>query len=61
MLSDALHNGGIIVEMETKALATWLNTPSGRSAIESKLDALVLFRHHLYTVVLEYLPINIQI
>ncbi|KAG1726348.1 uncharacterized protein EDB91DRAFT_1061666 [Suillus paluster] len=56
-----LHNGGIIVELETELLAKWLNNQPGKSALESHLDIPVLFHQHQYPLVLEYLPIQMQI
>lgn len=57
----SLRNGGIMAEMESEVLAQWFNSPEGRIAIESKIDTPVSFRQHLYTLVLEYLPIRLQI
>ncbi|KAG2354434.1 hypothetical protein BDR07DRAFT_1204904, partial [Suillus spraguei] len=56
-----LCNGGIIVELETERLASWLNNPSGRSTLESHLDITVSFRQHNFSLILEYLPIQMQI
>lgn len=57
----ALRNGGIVVEMETESLAMWLNSPSGRAALEGSLDSPVSFRNRTYPIVIEYLPIQLQI
>ncbi|KAG2346607.1 hypothetical protein BDR05DRAFT_878545, partial [Suillus weaverae] len=56
-----LRNGGILVEMETKSLATWISSPEGKGTLESHLDTVVSFCQHLYPIVLEYLPIQMQI
>ncbi|KAG2053913.1 hypothetical protein BDR06DRAFT_1008279 [Suillus hirtellus] len=48
-----LHNGGIIVELETESLAKWLNNQLGRSALENHLDISVSFCQHQYPLVLE--------
>lgn len=56
-----LRNGGIIVELETESLAKWLNNQPGRSALENHLDISVSFRQRQYPLVLEYLPIQMQI
>jgi len=56
-----LRNGGIIVELESEALALWLNNPAGKAALESNLDITVLFRRRTYPIVLEYLPIQTQV
>ncbi|KAG2050042.1 hypothetical protein BDR06DRAFT_867881, partial [Suillus hirtellus] len=56
-----LKNGGIIVELELETLASWLNNPPGKTALESHLDIDVSFRYCSYPIVLEYLPIKLQI
>ncbi|KAG2075526.1 hypothetical protein BDR04DRAFT_1149865 [Suillus decipiens] len=56
-----LRNGGLIVELESESLATWLNKPSGKAAIEASLDLPVSFSQCTYSIVLEYLPIHSQI
>jgi hypothetical protein len=56
-----LRNGGIIVELESEALALWLNNPAGKAALESNLDITVSFRRRTYPIVLEYLPIQTQV
>ncbi|KAG2066789.1 hypothetical protein BDR04DRAFT_992413, partial [Suillus decipiens] len=58
---STLQNGGLIVELESKSLASWLNNPTGRNALESHLDTTVLFCQRHYLLILEYLPIHLQI
>ncbi|KAG2050053.1 hypothetical protein BDR06DRAFT_892528, partial [Suillus hirtellus] len=57
----SLRNGGLTVELETESLAQWLNSPAGRIALKTHLETTVSFRHRMFTVVLEYLPIQTQI
>lgn len=56
-----LKNGGLIVELESESLATWLNNPPGKTALESHLDIDVSFRYRSFPIVLEYLSIQLQI
>ncbi|KAG1824334.1 uncharacterized protein BJ212DRAFT_1245283, partial [Suillus subaureus] len=56
-----LRNGGLVVELESELLVSWLNNPTGKAALESNLDLAVLFCRHTYPIVLEYLPIQLQI
>jgi hypothetical protein len=58
---QALHNGGIIVKLDNKNLASWLRDSTGRSLMEGQFDTAVLFCKHTFTLVLEYLPIQLQI
>jgi hypothetical protein len=57
----ALRNGGVIVELESEDLAAWLCTPEAKARLEGQFDSTVSFRTHTYTLVLEYLPIHLQI
>ncbi|KAG1801154.1 uncharacterized protein BJ212DRAFT_1286792, partial [Suillus subaureus] len=54
-------NGGLIAELESESLASWLNMTEGKTVLISNLDISVLFRHRTYPIVLEYLPIQLQI
>ncbi|KAG2335916.1 hypothetical protein BDR05DRAFT_953726 [Suillus weaverae] len=56
-----LRNSGILVKLESELLAKWLNDPAGRSALENHLNMTVSFCQCQYPVVLEYLPIQMQI
>ncbi|KAG2743515.1 hypothetical protein P692DRAFT_20703328, partial [Suillus brevipes Sb2] len=56
-----LKNGGLIVELESESLASWLNGPIGKKALENHLDIDVSFRYRSYPIVLEYLSIQSQI
>ncbi|KAG1721590.1 uncharacterized protein EDB91DRAFT_1064336, partial [Suillus paluster] len=56
-----LRNRGIVVELESESLAKWLNSPTGRTALESNMESAVLFRNRTYPIVAEYLPIHLQI
>ncbi|KAG2050493.1 hypothetical protein BDR06DRAFT_866485, partial [Suillus hirtellus] len=56
-----LRNGGLIAEMESESLASWLNTMEGKTALVSNLDISVSFRHRTYPIVLEYLPVQLQL
>ncbi|KAG2739062.1 hypothetical protein P692DRAFT_20756824, partial [Suillus brevipes Sb2] len=58
---SVLKNGGIIAELESESLASWLNNPPGKTALESHLDIDVSFRYRSYPIVLEYLPVKLQI
>ncbi|KAG2338747.1 hypothetical protein BDR05DRAFT_840228, partial [Suillus weaverae] len=57
----ALRNGGVIVEMESESLASWLRDSVGRALLESQFDTAVSFRKHTSALVLQYLPIQMQI
>jgi hypothetical protein len=57
----ALRNGGVIVELESEDLAAWLRTPEAKARLEGQFDSTVSFRTRTYTLVLEYLPIHLQI
>lgn len=56
-----LRNGGLVAELESESLAKWLNNPSGRDALENHLNLTVSLRQRLFSLVLEYLPIQTQI
>ncbi|KIK40535.1 hypothetical protein CY34DRAFT_87162 [Suillus luteus UH-Slu-Lm8-n1] len=58
---SVLKNDGIIVELESESLASWLNNQPGKTALENYLDINDLFRYRSYPIVLEYLPIKLQI
>lgn len=55
------HNGGLMVEMESDSLATWLRKSINRTALTNKLGPTVSFRSSALPVVIEYLPIRTQI
>ncbi|KAG2061007.1 hypothetical protein BDR06DRAFT_1049074 [Suillus hirtellus] len=57
----ALCNGGVIVELENEELAFWLCDLVGRTLLEGQFDTAVSFCKRTYTLVLEYLPIQLQI
>ncbi|KAG1732024.1 uncharacterized protein EDB91DRAFT_1058349 [Suillus paluster] len=57
----ALQNGGIIVELENEDLATWLRGTAGRALLEGQFDSAVSFCTRTFPIVLEYLPIQLQI
>lgn len=56
-----LRNGGIIVELDSDTLATWLRDPANRTLLENQFDSAVSFRSRTFALVLEYLPIHLQI
>lgn len=56
-----LRNGGIVIELETEALANWFKSPEGKAALENNLEKPVSFRQRYYPLVLEFLPIHLQI
>jgi hypothetical protein len=58
---QALCNGGIIVELDNEHLASWLQDSTGRSLMEGQFDTAVSFFKRTFTLVLEYLPIQLQI
>ncbi|KAG1735860.1 uncharacterized protein EDB91DRAFT_1083499, partial [Suillus paluster] len=37
----ALRNGGIVIEMESESLAKWMNSPLGRTALESNMESAI--------------------
>jgi hypothetical protein len=47
--------------MENENLASWLRGPIGRTSLESQFDTTVSFRKRTYPIVIEYLPIQMQI
>jgi hypothetical protein len=53
-LVHTLRNGGIIVKLDNERLASWLWDPVGRTLMEG-------FHKHTFALVLEYLPIQLQI
>jgi hypothetical protein len=57
----ALRNGGVIVELESEDLAAWLRTPEAKAWLEGQFDSTVSFQTRTYTLLLEYLPIHLQI
>ncbi|KAG2031397.1 hypothetical protein BDR03DRAFT_875981, partial [Suillus americanus] len=57
----ALRNGGVVVELSTEELANWLRSPTGRALIEGQFESTVSFRTRTFALVLEYLPIRLQI
>ncbi|KAG1809791.1 uncharacterized protein HD556DRAFT_1223821, partial [Suillus plorans] len=56
-----LRNGAIIIELDSEPLASWLRDPTGRTLFEGQFDATVSFRFRTYALVLEYLPIQLQL
>ncbi|KAG2738753.1 hypothetical protein P692DRAFT_201679654, partial [Suillus brevipes Sb2] len=56
-----LRNGGIIVELDSEDLATWLREPAGRALLEEQFESTVSFRSRTFALVLEYLPIRLQL
>lgn len=56
-----LHNGGLIVELESESLAEWLRLPASKEALKEQFDNAVSFRTRTFPIVAEYLPIQIQI
>ncbi|KAG2737974.1 hypothetical protein P692DRAFT_201660663, partial [Suillus brevipes Sb2] len=56
-----LRNGGIIVELDSEELATWLREPTGRALLEEQFESTVSFRSRTFALVLEYLPIRLQL
>lgn len=57
----SLRNGGIVVELETESLASWLGSIEGRALLEGQFGPSVSFRNRTYPIVLEYLPIHMQL
>ncbi|KIK41500.1 hypothetical protein CY34DRAFT_761526 [Suillus luteus UH-Slu-Lm8-n1] len=57
----SLCNGGIVVELEMESLVSWLGSIEGRALLEGQLGSSVLFRNRTYPIVLEYLPIHMQL
>ncbi|KAG1724231.1 uncharacterized protein EDB91DRAFT_1062933 [Suillus paluster] len=55
------HNGSIAVELDSENLATWLRDLVGRPALAAQLGPSVLFHSHTFALVIEYLPIQMQI
>ncbi|KAG2757193.1 hypothetical protein P692DRAFT_201673798, partial [Suillus brevipes Sb2] len=55
------RNGGLLVELDNEALATWIRKPINSKALTSKLGPTVSFRSSAFPIVIEYLPIRIQI
>ncbi|KIK34516.1 hypothetical protein CY34DRAFT_97858 [Suillus luteus UH-Slu-Lm8-n1] len=56
-----LRNGGLVVELESEHLALWLGGVEGRALLEGHFDSAVSFRNRTFPIVLEYLPIHLQI
>ncbi|KAG1724571.1 uncharacterized protein EDB91DRAFT_1062758, partial [Suillus paluster] len=57
----SLCNGGILVELESESLASWLQDSIGRALLEEQFDTTVLFCKYTFALVLLYLPIQMQI
>jgi chaperonin cofactor prefoldin len=57
----SLWNGGIIIELDSECLALWLGGIEGRALLEGQFDSAVLFRNRTFPLVLEYLPIHMQL
>ncbi|KIK47993.1 hypothetical protein CY34DRAFT_27466, partial [Suillus luteus UH-Slu-Lm8-n1] len=55
------RNGGLLVELDNEVLATWIRKLINSKALTSKLGPTVLFRSSAFPIVIEYLPICIQI
>jgi hypothetical protein len=56
-----LRNGGLVVELESEHLTLWLGSTEGRALLEGHFDSAVSFRNRTFPIVLEYLPIHMQI
>ncbi|KAG2074138.1 hypothetical protein BDR04DRAFT_1008619 [Suillus decipiens] len=56
-----LRNGGIIAELDSMDLATWLRSATGRVLLEGQFDSAISFHSCTFALVLEYLPIHLQI
>lgn len=56
-----LHNGGLIIELDSENLANWLRSPVGRLALESHLDSTAYIRDRTYAIVAQYLPIALDV
>lgn len=57
----SLWNGGVVVELESERLALWLGGTEGRALLEGQFESAVSFRNRTFPLVLEYLPIHMQI
>lgn len=57
----SLRNGGVVIELESERLALWLGSAEGRALLEGQFDSAVLFRNRTFPLVLEYLPIHMQL
>lgn len=58
---SVLRNGGVAAELNTEELATWLRSPTGRALLEGQFESTVSFRSRTFAIVLEYLPIRLQL
>ncbi|KAG2047227.1 hypothetical protein BDR06DRAFT_897842, partial [Suillus hirtellus] len=56
-----IRNRGIIVELDSEELATWLQEPTGRALLEEQFESTISFRSRTFALVLEYLPIRLQL
>ncbi|KAG2739998.1 hypothetical protein P692DRAFT_201661475, partial [Suillus brevipes Sb2] len=57
----SLRNGGVVIELESERLALWLGSTEGRALLEGQFDSAVSFRNRTFPLVLEYLPIHMQL
>lgn len=48
------HNGGLMVELESDSLTTWLRKPMNKTALTNKLGPIVSFHSSAFPVVREY-------
>ncbi|KIK37497.1 hypothetical protein CY34DRAFT_33528, partial [Suillus luteus UH-Slu-Lm8-n1] len=57
----SFRNGGLLIELESGSLATWLRKLINRTALTNRLGPTVSFRNSAFPTVIEYLPIRTQI
>lgn len=50
-----------MVELETERLVDWLGSTEGRALLEGQFDSDISFRKRTFPIVLEYLPIQMQL
>ncbi|KAG1820911.1 uncharacterized protein BJ212DRAFT_1478005 [Suillus subaureus] len=56
-----LKNGGLTIELTTKTLSDWLQSPEGRTALMNELSIPANLREPTLGLIIQYLPTNLPI
>ncbi|KAG1794887.1 uncharacterized protein HD556DRAFT_1212846, partial [Suillus plorans] len=56
-----LRNGGLIIELDSEHTANKLKDPATRKTFLQALNNAVLFKDRTYTLVVQYIPVNLLI
>ncbi|KAG2365839.1 hypothetical protein BDR07DRAFT_1480884 [Suillus spraguei] len=56
-----LCNGGLIINLDSEQLASWLKGPTGCMLLETHLDLMMCIRDRTYAIVIQFLLITYEI